>query len=179
MLVLTRKQNEQITIGDDIKITLVRIRGNSVRIGIEAPRDVRVVRSELGNPKPSDRLELEYESQQLDSVFEHPGKKLAAPTANETTTHPKRPGSRVQPVAPDQPVTRDQSVASDQRGAFVQPEASVGLCADLQLKSEVRSQDGGNRVNEQPPRILYERIQTVSNTRQLRSAPLADFVSAT
>jgi carbon storage regulator CsrA len=34
-------------IGNDIKITLVRVRGNSVRIGIEAPRDVRVVRGEL------------------------------------------------------------------------------------------------------------------------------------
>ncbi len=47
MLVLTRKMNEQILIGDDIKITLVRVRGNTVRIGIEAPRDVRVLRGEL------------------------------------------------------------------------------------------------------------------------------------
>ncbi len=47
MLVLTRKVNEQILIGDEIKITLVRVRGNTVRIGIEAPRDVRVVRGEL------------------------------------------------------------------------------------------------------------------------------------
>lgn len=47
MLVLTRKMDEQILIGDNIKITLLRVRGNSVRIGIEAPRDVRVVRSEL------------------------------------------------------------------------------------------------------------------------------------
>ena len=47
MLVLSRKANEQILIGDDIKITLVRIRGGSVRIGIDAPREVRVVRSEL------------------------------------------------------------------------------------------------------------------------------------
>ncbi len=49
MLVLTRKANEQILIGDDIKITLVRVRGNSVRIGIEAPREVRVVRGELAD----------------------------------------------------------------------------------------------------------------------------------
>ncbi len=47
MLVLTRKTDEQILIGDNIKITLVRVRGNSVRIGIEAPRDVRIVRGEL------------------------------------------------------------------------------------------------------------------------------------
>lgn len=47
MLVLTRKLDESLRIGDDIKITVLRVKGNTVRIGIEAPRDVRVVRSEL------------------------------------------------------------------------------------------------------------------------------------
>jgi carbon storage regulator CsrA len=47
MLILTRKLNEEILIGEDIKVTLVRVRGNTVRIGIEAPRDVRIVRGEL------------------------------------------------------------------------------------------------------------------------------------
>ena len=47
MLVLTRKADEQILIGDDIKITLVRVRGNSVRVGIDAPKNIRIVRGEL------------------------------------------------------------------------------------------------------------------------------------
>ncbi|MEM9643592.1 MAG: carbon storage regulator CsrA [Planctomycetota bacterium] len=47
MLVLTRKTDEQILIGDDIKITLIRVKGNQVRIGIDAPREIRVVRGEL------------------------------------------------------------------------------------------------------------------------------------
>lgn len=47
MLVLTRKLDESLRIGDDIKITVLRVKGNTVRIGIEAPRDVRVIRSEL------------------------------------------------------------------------------------------------------------------------------------
>ena len=47
MLVLTRKADEQIMIGDDITVTVVRVRGNKVRIGIEAPRHVRVMRGEL------------------------------------------------------------------------------------------------------------------------------------
>ncbi len=47
MLVLTRKQQERIHIGDNITITVVRIQGNGVRIGIEAPREVRVVRGEV------------------------------------------------------------------------------------------------------------------------------------
>jgi carbon storage regulator CsrA len=47
MLVLSRKLDESIHIGNDIKITILRVKGNTVRIGIDAPRDVRVVRSEL------------------------------------------------------------------------------------------------------------------------------------
>lgn len=46
MLVLSRKLNEQIRIGDDITVTIVRIGGNVVRLGIVAPADVRVRRQE-------------------------------------------------------------------------------------------------------------------------------------
>ena len=47
MLVLTRKRSEKIRIGDDVTITILRINANHVRIGIEAPPEVRVVRGEL------------------------------------------------------------------------------------------------------------------------------------
>lgn len=47
MLVLSRKVEEQIRIGNDITITLVGIDRGKVRIGIEAPRDVIIMRSEL------------------------------------------------------------------------------------------------------------------------------------
>lgn len=47
MLVLSRKTNEAITIGDDIVVTLLDIRANSVRIGIEAPKDTPVHRYEI------------------------------------------------------------------------------------------------------------------------------------
>lgn len=47
MLVLSRKQQQDIIIGDDIKITVLKVKGNTVRLGIEAPRDIRVVRGEL------------------------------------------------------------------------------------------------------------------------------------
>ena len=47
MLVLTRKLMEKLFIGDDICVTIVRIEGGQVRLGIDAPRDVSVVRSEL------------------------------------------------------------------------------------------------------------------------------------
>lgn len=47
MLVLSRKAGEKLVIGDDIVLTINRISGNRVAIGIEAPRDVRIVRGEL------------------------------------------------------------------------------------------------------------------------------------
>jgi carbon storage regulator len=47
MLVLTRKQQEKIYIGGQVTITIVRIQGNTVRVGIEAPEDVRIIRGEL------------------------------------------------------------------------------------------------------------------------------------
>jgi carbon storage regulator len=47
MLVLTRKEGEKICIGDDVVITVVRAGGDRVRLGIDAPSDLVVLRSEL------------------------------------------------------------------------------------------------------------------------------------
>jgi carbon storage regulator len=47
MLVLSRKVGEKLIIGDSIEILVVRVAGNRVRLGIEAPRQVHVVRQEL------------------------------------------------------------------------------------------------------------------------------------
>ena len=47
MLVLARKKNEVIVINNDIKITVVEIRGDKVRLGIEAPKEVPVHRQEV------------------------------------------------------------------------------------------------------------------------------------
>jgi carbon storage regulator len=47
MLVLSRKLNEEILIGENIRIKVVMIRGNQVRLGIEAPGDVTIIREEL------------------------------------------------------------------------------------------------------------------------------------
>ena len=59
MLVLSRKIGERILIGDNIAVTVVRITGNGVRIGIEAPLDMAVIRQEL-----KDQMEGRAEEQQ-------------------------------------------------------------------------------------------------------------------
>lgn len=58
MLVLTRKSDEKILIGDDIVITVLRTKGKAVRLGIEAPSHMRVLRGEIafdgaGSDRPS------------------------------------------------------------------------------------------------------------------------------
>ena len=47
MLVLTRKSNQSIMIGDDIEVSVLSVMGEKVRIGIQAPRDVPVFRREV------------------------------------------------------------------------------------------------------------------------------------
>ena len=69
MLVLTRKQKESIKIGDSIVITILRVQGHSVRVGIEAPRDVRVVRGELAASKQGESTPEESEPQVIEFRF--------------------------------------------------------------------------------------------------------------
>ncbi len=47
MLVLTRKVGQTITVGDDIRITIMEVRGTQVKLGVDAPRDVTIHRQEI------------------------------------------------------------------------------------------------------------------------------------
>jgi len=81
MLVLSRKQNQEIIIGDNIKITVVKMKGNTVRLGIEAPREVNVLRGELPRHESSKREFANSEESQAEMtvVFSnHEGDKTAA-----------------------------------------------------------------------------------------------------
>lgn len=57
MLILTRKSDEAIKIGDDITIRILEIRGNQVRIGIEAPSNIRIHRHEIYERIKAENLE--------------------------------------------------------------------------------------------------------------------------
>lgn len=47
MLILSRRVGETLMIGDDVKITILKVSGNQIRIGVEAPKDVSVHREEV------------------------------------------------------------------------------------------------------------------------------------
>ena len=67
MLVLSRKESEKVLLGDDIVLTIVRLSGDRVRLGIEAPSDLLILREELD--------ESEVDKKPLDS---RGGKRKAA-----------------------------------------------------------------------------------------------------
>ena len=60
MLILTRKAGERICIGGDVEVTIVSIRGNQVRVGVNAPKDVAVHREEIYR-----RIENQQSSSQI------------------------------------------------------------------------------------------------------------------
>ncbi|TWU20259.1 Carbon storage regulator [Novipirellula galeiformis] len=71
MLVLTRKLDEKIQIGNDITITLIRVQGNTVRIGIDAPREIRVIRAELESHDAAE-ANVERPLSEREEAFAHP-----------------------------------------------------------------------------------------------------------
>ena len=59
MLVLTRKLNQEIVIGDDIRITIVAVGGDQVKVGITAPRSIPVHRSEVLRERTANIVKLD------------------------------------------------------------------------------------------------------------------------
>lgn len=55
MLVLSRKKDEVLCIGDNIRLVIVEVRGDKVRLGVEAPREIEVDRLEVRESKIRDR----------------------------------------------------------------------------------------------------------------------------
>ncbi|WP_130178222.1 carbon storage regulator CsrA [Cryobacterium sp. SO1] len=68
MLVLTRKQGEKILIGDDIVITVLEVRGDSIRLGVDAPRGISIQRAEILKAVTEANLEANLAADRDDQV---------------------------------------------------------------------------------------------------------------
>ena len=92
MLVLTRKLQERIKIGDNVTITVLRVKGNTVRIGIEAPRSVRVIRAELPaeGELPAEAIAADSPAASLSSDQDQPSSEDDAPPAASPLRFPQR-----------------------------------------------------------------------------------------
>lgn len=102
MLVLTRKLQQEIKIGDQITVTILRVKGQTVRVGISAPRDVRVIRGELppgANQAAGSAEEMAIEETSLIIAGEEP----QADAADETACDRKPPTVSQAPAAPRLP----------------------------------------------------------------------------
>ena len=62
MLVLSRQKDESIVIGDDVEVTIVDVRGDKVRLGINAPRSISVHRKEIYEAIQREKLAKTHES---------------------------------------------------------------------------------------------------------------------
>ncbi len=67
MLVLSRKKDESIVIDGQIQIEVIRVKGNTVRLGIKAPREVKVLRGELA-PFGIEEATIEMKVERADAV---------------------------------------------------------------------------------------------------------------
>lgn len=76
MLVLTRKKNESIVIRDDIFITIVEVLGNTVRIGVEAPKEVPIDRDEIARRKAASAASRKSQGEKPPTKTKPPTKKL-------------------------------------------------------------------------------------------------------
>lgn len=66
MLILTRRVGETLIIGDDVTITVLDAKGNQIRLGIEAPKEVEVHRKEIYNRLKMERGEMSKEEYEIE-----------------------------------------------------------------------------------------------------------------
>jgi len=114
MLVLTRKTDERILVGNDIVITVVRVSGNRVCLGIEAPAGVRILREEL---TPVDAQEPTSSSNARKQTRERAGKLQPSVTRGALADRSRRTVAEIMGEAMNRLASRAQVEATEPRPA--------------------------------------------------------------
>jgi carbon storage regulator CsrA len=124
MLVLTRKSEQKIHLGSNITITILKIKGGSVRIGIEAPSEVRVLRAELAQGDAAAGVKLDESAQEpaaaraivASALATQAASPLARRVASATSLEPTSPSlARPSAESPRRRATSNAANASDAR----------------------------------------------------------------
>ena len=98
MLVLSRKLQEEILIGDNVKITVLKVKGNTVRLGIEAPRSVRVVRGELTPiEEPMAEVTVVFDNQDIENSTDNAVNVVPFPGSDRVKMDSKPKGRGTKP----------------------------------------------------------------------------------
>jgi carbon storage regulator CsrA len=111
VLVLTRKANQQIQIGNNIVITILQVKGQQVRVGIEAPRDLRVMRAELGELPGLEQTTIVPETKSVPGT--EPAGKRVNRLPGDQPAHGKRAGNQSGPTNRISSIDSSQGSAGD------------------------------------------------------------------
>lgn len=137
MLVLSRKQDEKILIGDDIVITILRVKGNTIRVGIEAPKGVRIVRAELDTTANTSEPKVTPES--IDSKKDRPqpsrNRLRVASVSSEAPASGVRSPKSEQPTVTNRLTKEEPAAHTDRTGTGSGPLGSYVLAARIPLPS--------------------------------------------
>ena len=102
MLVLSRQRDETIMIGDDVEITVVDIRGDKVRLGITAPRQIQVHRKEVYDAiKRENQRAANLSPDDVSDLVEQQKEKHDRTGANESKRANRSPEKELHPDRPD------------------------------------------------------------------------------
>ena len=121
MLILTRKPGESLYIGDNIKVIIVEIKGNQIRVGIDAPTELRIYREEIylqileGNRKAAEAVrDTDAGLESLEKVWQGLGKSGVPSKPGASVDLKAFKGTAVKPSGPEVVVRKKKQKQSDE-----------------------------------------------------------------
>lgn len=138
MLVLTRRAGESIVIGDDVRVVVLDVRGDTVRLGIEAPRSIQVHRAEVYAEVQAANAAAAATGESLEEVAERL-RRLARPVVSQRRTGGSGRAATPKPGPPPASAENDQSASSAQARPVPAPPARGTLKTQRPVPAPPRS----------------------------------------